>query len=116
MKIGLVLEGGAMRGLYTAGILDVFLDNNIKVDGIIGTSAGVLFGSNFPSRQRERVIRYNKRYIKDKRYMSFYSFFTTGNFVNKDFSFYEIPFKLDVFDDETYKKSKTNFYATKESL
>ena len=65
MKVGLVLEGGAMRGMYTAGVLDTLLDNNIKVDGIIGVSAGVLFGVNYLSNQRGRVIRYNKRFIND---------------------------------------------------
>lgn len=112
MKVGLVLEGGAMRGLYTAGILDVFLDNNIKVDGIIGVSAGVLFGSNYPSKQRGRVIRYNKKYIKDKRYMSIRSLLKTRNFVNKDFSFYELPFSLDVFDEKAFEESGIDFYAT----
>jgi len=112
MKIGLVLEGGAMRGLYTAGVLDELLENNVEVDGIIGVSAGVLFGVNYLSKQKGRVLRYNKRFIKDKRFMGLYSLLTTGNIVNKDFSFYEVPYKLDIFDDETYKKSKTVFYAT----
>ena len=112
MKVGLVLEGGAMRGLYTAGVLDVLMENNIEVDGIIGVSAGVLFGVNYLSKQKGRVLRYNKKFIKDKRFMGLYSLLTTGNIVNKDFSFYEIPYKLDIFDDETYKKSKTVFYAT----
>ena len=112
MRIGLVLEGGAMRGLYTAGVLDVLMENNIEVDGIIGVSAGVLFGVNYLSKQKGRVLRYNKRFIKNKRFMGLYSLLTTGNIVNKDFSFYEIPYKLDIFDDETYKKSKTEFYAT----
>lgn len=112
MKIGLVLEGGAMRGLYTAGVLDVFLDENIEVDGIIGVSAGVLFGVNYLSKQRGRALRYNKKYLKDKRYMGFNSFLKTGNIINKEFAFYEVPFKLDIFDQETYAKSKTDFYAT----
>ena len=112
MKVGLVLEGGAMRGLYTAGVLDVLMENNIEVDGIIGVSAGVLFGVNYLSKQKGRVLRYNKKFIKDKRFMGLYSLLTTGNIVNKDFSYYEIPYKLDIFDDETYKKSKTVFYAT----
>lgn len=112
MKVGLVLEGGAMRGMYTAGVLDVFLDNNIEVDGIVGVSAGVLFGVNYLSKQKGRVIRYNKKYCKDKRYMGIHSLLTTGNIINKDFSFYELPFKLDIFDEETFKKSKTDFYAT----
>lgn len=112
MKVGLVLEGGAMRGMYTAGVLDTFLDNKIEVDGIIGVSAGVLFGVNYLSNQRGRVIRYNKRFIKDKRYMGFWSLLTTGNIINKQFSFYEVPQKLDVFDNDTFMKSKTDFWAT----
>lgn len=112
MKVGLVLEGGAMRGMYTSGVLDVFMENNIKVDGIIGVPAGVLFGVNYLSKQKGRVLRYNKKYIKDKRYMGMYSFITTGNIINKDFAFYEVPCKLDVFDQKTYGESKTDFYAT----
>ena len=112
MSIGLVLEGGAMRGLYTSGILDVFLDNNIKVDGIIGVSAGVLFGVNYLSKQKGRAIRYNKKFAKDKRYMGIRSFLTTGNIINKNFAYYEIPFKIDVFDEETFEKSNTDFWAT----
>ena len=112
MKIGLVLEGGAMRGMYTAGVLDTFLDADVKIDGIIGVSAGVLFGVNYLSKQKGRVIRYNKRFINDKRYMGFWSLITTGNIINKEFSFYEVPQKLDVFDNETFKKSETEFYAT----
>lgn len=112
MSIGLVLEGGAMRGLYTAGVLDVFLDNNIKVDGIIGVSAGVLFGVNYLSRQKGRAIRYNKKFAKDKRYMGMRSFLTTGNIINRDFAYYEIPFKIDVFDEKTFEKSNTDFWAT----
>lgn len=112
MSIGLVLEGGAMRGLYTAGVLDVFLDNNIKVDGIIGVSAGVLFGVNYLSKQKGRAIRYNKKFAKDKRYMGMRSFITTGNIINKDFAYYEISLKIDIFDEETFEKSNTNFWAT----
>lgn len=112
MKIGLVLEGGAMRGMYTAGVLDVFLENNIEVDGIVAVSAGVLFGVNYLSKQKGRSIRYNKKYAKDSRYMGIKSLITTGNIINKDFAYYELPQKLDVFDEETYKKSKTDFYAT----
>ena len=112
MKVGLVLEGGAMRGMYTAGVLDTFLDNNIEVDGIIGVSAGVLFGVNYLSKQKGRVIRYNKRFINDKRYMGLWSLLTTGNIINKDFSFYEVPQKLDEFDNDTFMESKTDFWAT----
>lgn len=112
MSVGLVLEGGAMRGMYTAGVLDVFMENNINVDGIIGVSAGVLFGVNYLSKQPGRVIRYNKRFIKDPRYMGVKSLLKTGNVINKEFSFYEVPCKLDVFDNDTYKASNVPFYAT----
>ena len=112
MKVGFVLEGGAMRGMYTAGVLDTFLENNIEVDGIIGVSAGVLFGVNYLSKQKGRVIRYNKRFINDRRYMGLWSLLTTGNIINKEFSFYEVPQKLDVFDNDTFMKSKIDFWAT----
>lgn len=112
MKVGLVLEGGAMRGMYTAAILDLFLDYRIKIDGIVAVSAGALFGVNYPSNQRGRTLRYNKKYVKDKRYMGFSSLLKTGNIVNKDFAYYQVPFELDVFDEAAYQKSKTNFYAT----
>ncbi len=112
MSIGLVLEGGAMRGMYTAGVLDVFMDHDIPIDGIIGVSAGVLFGVNYPSKQRGRVIRYNKRFAKDPRYMGWKSFLTTGNIVNKDFAFYTVPQKLDVFDQDAFAQSGIDFYAT----
>lgn len=111
-KVGLVLEGGAMRGLYTAGVLDIFLDNNITVDGIIGVSAGALFGCNFVSKQKGRVLRYNLKYLNDKRYISTRSLLKTGNIVNKEFAFYELPQKLDVFDNEAFMKSNIKFYVT----
>lgn len=112
MKTCLLLEGGAMRGMYTAGVLDILLDNKIKVDGVVGVSAGVLFGANYISGQRGRTIRYNKKYINDKRYMGLHSLITTGNIVNKDFAYYEMPSKLDVFDEESFEKSGIDFYAT----
>ncbi|WP_296877060.1 patatin family protein [Thomasclavelia sp.] len=112
MKVGLVLEGGAMRGMYTAAILDLFLDHQIKIDGIVAVSAGALFGVNYPSNQRGRTLRYNKKYVKDKRYMGFSSLLKTGNIVNKDFAYYQVPFELDAFDEAAYQKSKTDFYAT----
>ena len=111
-KIGLVLEGGAMRGMWTSGILDSFLDNKIKVDGIIGTSAGGLFGVNYVSKQRERGIRYNKKYCRDYRYMSLFSLIFTGNIINKNFAFYKVSKELDPFDNEEFKKSKIDFFVT----
>ena len=117
MKVGLVLEGGAMRGLYTAGVLDVFLENeDIKIDKIIGVSAGALFGVNYKSRQKGRVLRYNLKYANDERYMGFKSLVKTGDIVNKEFCYDELPNKLDIFDNETYKKSPEEFYAVVTNL
>lgn len=101
-----------MRGMYTAAVLDVLMDEGIEVDAIYATSAGVLFGVNYLSGQKGRAIRYNKRFSRDKRYMGLYSLVTSGNIINRDFAFYEVPFTLDVFDDEAYKKSKTKMVAT----
>lgn len=81
-KIGLVLEGGAMRGMFTAGVLDAFLEKDIPFDGIIGVSAGALFGVNYLSRQRGRVIRYNKRFNRDKNYMGLRPLLREGNLVS----------------------------------
>lgn len=105
MKIGLLLEGGGMRGIYTAGILDVLLEENVIVDGMVCVSAGALFGLNFPSKQKGRALRYNLKYLFDKRYMGWRSFLMTGNMVNKEFAYYKIPFELDKFDNDMYKSS-----------
>lgn len=111
-KVGLVLEGGSMRGMYTAGVLDVFMDAGINVDGIIGVSAGALFGPNYFSKQKGRVIRYNKRFCKNHRYMSLLSFLLTGNIVNKKFAFYDVTTKYDIFDNDTFMKNNTGYYVT----
>ena len=111
MKIGLVLEGGAMRGMFTAGVLDTFLDNDIKMDSVVGVSAGALFGVNYLSGQKGRVIRYNKRFNKDKNYMGFRPLLREGNIVSTKYAYEDVPKTLDPFDDETYKKSNVPFYA-----
>ena len=111
VKTGLVLEGGAMRGLYTAGVLDIFNDNDIKVDGVMGVSAGVIHGVNYVSGQRGRSIRYTLKYRKDKRYMSFRSLLKTGNMVETEFCYHEIPEKLDPFDNEAFMDSGIDFYS-----
>ena len=90
LKTAFVLEGGAMRGMYTVGVLDVMMDNNIEIDCIVGTSAGALFGPNYFSKQRGRAIRYNKKFCKDRRNISFLSLIFTGNIVNKKFAYYKI--------------------------
>ncbi|MEE3701082.1 patatin family protein [Mannheimia haemolytica] len=112
MKIGLVLEGGGLRGIFTAGVLDVFLDEHIHIDGAIGVSAGALFGVNLPSKQKGRALRYNKKYAQDKRYMGLHSLLTTGNIVNRDFAYYELPSKLDPFDQQAFEASGMDFWVT----
>lgn len=111
MTTGLLLEGGAMRGLYTAGVLDIFMQNNISIDGIIGVSAGALFGMNYKSKQVGRVLRYNKRFASNKNYMGLYSLITTGNIMNKDFCFNRLVNNLDPVNFEAYKNGKEDFYA-----
>ena len=110
-KVALVLEGGAMRGLYTAGVLDVFMKHDIKVDTIFGVSAGALFGINYKSGQIGRALRYNLKYAHDKRYMGLYSLVTTGDIMNKDFCFKKLVYELDPLDFEAYNNSKVKFYA-----
>jgi predicted patatin/cPLA2 family phospholipase len=112
MKIGLVLEGGGMRGLYTAGVLDVLMDHHFMPDVVCGTSAGVTFGVNLLSGQRGRVLRYNCRYVGERRYISFYSWLTTGNMINRDFAYDLLPRELDPFDEATYEQAPAEFYAT----
>ena len=112
MKIGLVLEGGGMRGLYTAGVLDVMMEHQFMPDVVCGTSAGVTFGVNLLSQQKGRVLRYNCRYAGDRRYISLHSWLTTGNMINRDFAYDLLPRELDPFDEETFEQSKAAFYAT----
>lgn len=111
MKTGLVLEGGAMRGMYTAGVLDVFIEQGITFDGVIGVSAGALFGVNLLSKQVGRVIRYNKRFNADPNYLGLRPLFRTGNIVDTDYAYDRVPRMLDVFDDDTYRASGIPFYA-----
>lgn len=110
-KTGLVMEGGAMRGMFTAGVIDVFLENNISFDGAIGVSAGATFGCNFKSRQIGRTIRYNKRFCHDKRYCSIYSLLKTGDLYGADFCYNKLPNELDVFDLKTYAENPVKFYV-----
>lgn len=111
MKTGLILEGGAMRGLFSAGVIDVFMENGIEFDAAIGVSAGAAFGCNYKSRQPGRVIRYNKRFAKDKRFCSFRSLIKTGDLFGAEFCYHTIPDKLDLFDTEAYLANPMDFYV-----
>lgn len=110
-KTGIVLEGGAMRGMFTSGVLDVLMENNITFDGAIGVSAGATFGCNLKSKQIGRAIRYNLKYAGDRRYCSFHSLFTSGDLYNADFCYNQIPNRLDPFDYETYINNPMEFYV-----
>ena len=109
MKRGLVLEGGAMRGLFTAGIIDVMMEAGIEPDGLIGVSAGAAFGCNYKSRQPGRAIRYNARFAKDSRYSGVWSLLKSGDYFNAQFGYHIIPKVYDVFDDEAFEQNPMAF-------
>lgn len=111
MKKGLVLEGGAMRGLFSAGVTDVLMENGITFDGLVGVSAGAAFGCNVKSGQIGRVLRYNTRFCKDARYCSFRSLLRTGDLYGADFCYHELPEKLDVFDCDTFIQNPMEFWV-----
>ena len=111
MKTGLVMEGGAMRGMFTCGVIDVLMENGITFDGAGGISAGAVFGCNFKSGQIGRPIRYNKRYCRDKRYKSLHSLLTTGDLYGVDFCYRELPDLLDVFDRQAFSDNPLPFYV-----
>lgn len=111
MKKGLILEGGAMRGMFTAGVIDVMMENGIEYDGGIGVSAGAAFGCNYKSKQIGRVIRYNTKYCQDWRYCSWRSWLVTGDLYGAEFCYKILPERLDKFDVEAFKKSPMEFYV-----
>ena len=111
IKTGLILEGGAMRGMFTAGVIDVMMENEIKFDGAIGVSAGAAFGCNYKSGQIGRALRYNLRFCRDKRYCSLRSLIKTGNLYGAEFCYHEIPDRLDPFDKEAYNASPMEFHV-----
>ena len=111
MKTGLIMEGGAMRGMFTAGVLDVLMENGLVTDGAIGVSAGAVFGCNYKSHQIGRVIRYNTEYCNDKRYASFKNLVKTGNLYSEQFCYHEVPERLDPFDEAAFAASPMDFFV-----
>lgn len=111
MSVALVLEGGAKRGIYTAGVLDVLLENNLIADNVIGVSAGAVHGASYVSGQIGRSIRYYMNYGNYYKFMSLRNWLLTGNVVDTKFCYYDLPEVLDPFDHETFEKSKTKYYA-----
>lgn len=108
---GLVLEGGGHRGIYTAGVLDVFIENKIKVDGVIGVSAGAIHGASFVAGQVGRSVRYTEKYCNNKDYMSWGSLFRTGDLFNSDFCYRLLPEQLDPFDNIGFEKATIPYYT-----
>lgn len=105
------MEGGALRGLFTAGILDVLMENGVRFDGLVGVSAGAAFGCNYKSGQAGRVIRYNKRFAHEWRYCSWRSWIATGDLFGGEFCYHKMPDELDVFDKETFDSNPMEYYA-----
>ena len=110
MKTALIMEGGAMRGMFTCGVTDVFLEEGITFDAAAGISAGACFGCNFKSKQAGRAIRYNKRYSRDPRFCSFKSLIKTGDLYGADFCYRELPEVLDPFDNKAFEENPMAFY------
>lgn len=110
-QAGLILEGGGMRGIYTAGVLDAFLDENIEFSSIYGVSAGSCHAGSFISKQRGRALRASIDYLDNPDYSSVRSFMTTGNFFGVDMLYSQIPNVYEPFDYETFRNYKGRFYA-----
>ncbi len=108
---GLVLEGGALRGLFTCGIIDVMMQHDLWPDGLIGVSAGAAFGCNYKSRQPGRAIRYNMRFARDRRFSGLWSLLTTGDYYNAAFAYHTVPRQLDPFDDRAFDLSPMHFHV-----
>ena len=111
VKTALVLEGGAMRGMFTCGVLDVLMENGITFDGAAGISAGAVFGCNFKSEQIGRPLRYNMKYCRDPRYCSIRSWLKTGDLFGADFCYRELPDVLDPFDRDAFARNPAVFYV-----
>lgn len=106
---GLVLEGGGFRGMYTCGVIDVFMENGICFDEVVGVSAGAAFGCNIKSKQIGGALRYNKRFCRDSRYSGLKSFIKTGDLYNKEFAYGIVPTILDPFDTKTFRENPLKF-------
>ncbi len=110
-KSALIMEGGAMRGMFTCGVIDVLMKNHIRFDAAAGISAGAAFGCNFKSMQLGRAIRYNKKYCRDPRFCSIRSLLKTGDLYGSDFCYRELPDVLDPFDRVAFRSNPTEFYV-----
>lgn len=110
-EAGLVLEGGGMRGLYTAGVLDLFIEKGIYFKDCYGVSAGATQCCSYLSKQKGRAMEIYIKYMKDKRYASVSNLIKTGYYFGKEFSLKTIPDELILYDYDTFEKSESDFYA-----
>ena len=111
IEAGLVVEGGGMRGVYTAGVLDYFMEKNLYFDDCYGVSAGACHISSYVSKQIGRSIKVTLDYINDKRYCSVNSLIKTGDMFGVEMLYDIIPNKLELYDYDTFNKFKGNFYS-----
>ncbi len=109
-KLGLVLEGGAMRGMFSCGVLDVLMEKGVLFDGAVGVSAGACFGCNVKSKQIGRAIRYNLQFCNDSKYGSFRSLIQTGDYYNADYCYRYVPEEVDLFDRKTFYENPMEFH------
>lgn len=110
-RIGLVLEGGAMRGMFTAGVMDVLMRAHVEFDSMIGVSAGAALGCNYKSRQIGRALRYNKQFCGDPRYVGVRSWLRTGDLYNERFAYGVVPFLIDPFDEKAFAANPMGFWC-----
>lgn len=102
MKLGIIMEGGASRTIFSCGVTDAFLEENIMPDYFIGVSAGIAYGVSYLSRQKGRNLTIAQKYMGDKRYMGVRHLLKDKNFYNIPFVFGEVPNKLEAFDYEAF--------------
>lgn len=111
VEAGLVLEGGGMRGVYTAGVLDLFIDKGLYFRNCYGVSAGATQCCSYLSKQRGRAFKINAEYMKDKRYASFENLVKEGNYFGRDFTMNILPNELEPYDYDTFKNTGANFFS-----
>ena len=109
-KLGLVLEGGAMRGMFSCGVLDVMMEKELHFDGAVGVSAGACFGCNVKSKQIGRAIRYNLQFCNDPKYGSIRSLITSGDYYNAQYCYRYVPEQVDLFDRKTFYENPMEFH------
>lgn len=110
-QAGLVLEGGGLKGVYTAGVLDFFLDKGIEFSSCYGVSAGACCLCSFLSKQRGRAYHVNVDYLDDKNYCSAYSLIKTGDLFGVEMCYHKIPDELYPYDYEAYNSYQGTFYS-----